>query len=184
MDQIALLSVPAARMHRRASGRRALSTIAVLVLGLVGATGLADALTAPSTTAALVGSHGTAVYAVSAPAAALLPKAARASAAGRTEGPSGGAAVLAVNGGVRASAPPSTPALSHGALVEETGAITEVVPGADIQADTTALMNVATAYGGFVASTQTQTASPGSPAQSTVTLQVPEPGFDQVHNAK
>jgi len=47
----------------------------------------------------------------------------------------------------------------------------------------TALMNLVTAYGGFVASTQTQTASPGSPAQSTVTLQVPEASFDQVLNA-
>jgi hypothetical protein len=90
---------------------------------------------------------------------------------------------LAVNGKAPATAPPSVPAVAQGTLIEETGAITEVVPGADIQSDTTALMNMATAYGGFVASTQTQSASAGSPAQSTVTLQVPEGSFDQVLNA-
>ncbi|MGA3221916.1 MAG: DUF4349 domain-containing protein [Acidimicrobiales bacterium] len=164
------------------NGRRALSAAAVLVVGLVGATGLADALAAHGTTVTRSGSHATAVYAVAAPAAAALPRSLRASVAGGATGFSGGTG-LAVNGEAQASAAPATPAVAQSALIEETGAISVVVRGADIQTDTTELMNVATAYGGFVASTQTQTASPGSPAQSTVTLQVPEASFDQVLNA-
>ena len=150
----------------------------MLIVGLVGATGLADGLATHSTTPTRPVSQGPAVYAVSAPMPAASPRSLRASGAGGSAGLSGGLRP-AVNGEAQAS----TQAVDQGALIEETGTITEVVPGPDVQSDTTALMSLATAYGGFVASTQTQTASPGSPAQSTVTLQVPETGFDQVLNA-
>jgi hypothetical protein len=156
-------------MHWEVSGRRALGAAAVLVVGLMGATGLADGLAAHGTPAARSGSPGTASYTLGAPAAAALPRSLRAAAAGGSAGFGAGPG-------------PAGNGAAQGALIEETGAITEVVPGADIQSDTTALMNVATAYGGFVASTQTQSAAPGSPAQSTVTLQVPEARFDQVLN--
>ena len=187
MDHIAPLPVPAAPTHWDVTGRRALCAGAVLVVGLVGATGLAGAVATRGTTATLSGSqssgsHGTALYAVGAPAAAALPRSFRASVVGGTAGLSGGAGPV-VNGGAQASALPSASAADGGPLIEETGAITDVVPGADVQSDTTAVMNLVAAYGGFVASTQTQTASPGSPAQSTVTLQVPEASFDQVLNS-
>lgn len=186
MDHTAPLPIPAAPLHWGMNGRRALCAGAVLVVGLVGATGLAGTLATRGTAAPISGSqssssHGTALYSVGAPAEAALPRSFRGTAASgsadfSTAGP-------VVNGGARVPAPPSASAAGGGALIEETGAITEIVPGADIQSDTTAVMDLVVAYNGFVASTQTQTASPGSPGQSTVTLQVPEASFDQVLNA-
>ena len=75
---------------------------------------------------------------------------------------------------------PSATIGSQAAKIEETGGITLVVPGARIQPDLSRLATLAVASGGFVASTQTQSAEPGSPAQGTITLQVPETGFDAV----
>ena len=177
---------PFARTRKRVrldvNGRKALGAAAVVVLGLVGATGLAGALATHDSAGAGPGIHGADVYAVSARAPTFLPRSLRASVAGSATGSAGGPG-LAVNGGPRGTALPSTSPAAQGALIEETGAITVVVPQARIQPDATALMNLATAYGGFVASTQAQTASPGSPAQSTVTLQVPEASFGQVLNA-
>ena len=79
----------------------------------------------------------------------------------------------------------STPALPPGTTgqstrIEETGAITLVVPGAQIQTDINRVMAVATGDGGFVASTESQSAAPGSPAQGTVTLDIPDANFDNV----
>jgi len=67
-------------------------------------------------------------------------------------------------------------------LIEETGALTVVVPARQIEADVGSLMGLATGSGGFVASTSTQSAEPGSPAQAVVTLQVPVASFDNVVN--
>ncbi len=79
----------------------------------------------------------------------------------------------------------TSPALPPGATgqsarIEETGTITLVVPGAQIQAGINRVIAVATGNGGFVASTESESAAPGSPAQGTVTLDVPEANFDNV----
>jgi Domain of unknown function (DUF4349) len=66
------------------------------------------------------------------------------------------------------------------AKIEETGGLTLVVPGAQIQPDLSRVAALAVANGGFVAGTQTQSASPGTPAQGTITLQVPEADFNAV----
>ena len=58
--------------------------------------------------------------------------------------------------------------------------MTLVLPGPQIQGDVGRLMSLAATFGGFVASTSTQSALPGSPAQATVTLQVPYPSFATV----
>jgi hypothetical protein len=64
--------------------------------------------------------------------------------------------------------------------IEETGGITLVVPNAQIQPDLSRVATLAVANGGFVASTQTQSSAPGTPAQGTITLQVPEASFNSV----
>ena len=66
------------------------------------------------------------------------------------------------------------------AKIEETGGLTLVVPGAQIQADLSRVATLAVASGGFVASTQTQSAAPGTAAQGTMTLQIPEASFNGV----
>lgn len=75
---------------------------------------------------------------------------------------------------------PTSAGVGQPPRIEETGGITLVVPGARIQPDLTRVATLAVASGGFVASTQTQSASPGSPAQGTITLQVPEASFNTV----
>jgi hypothetical protein len=57
--------------------------------------------------------------------------------------------------------------------VRETGNATVVVAARSLQRDLQALATLATADGGFVASTTTQAAAAGSPAQGTVVLEVP-----------
>jgi hypothetical protein len=61
--------------------------------------------------------------------------------------------------------------------VKESGAVTVIVPGSRIPYDVDRLMALALGDGGFVASTETQSATAGSPAQGTVTLQVPQASF-------
>jgi hypothetical protein len=163
MDQIAPLPLPDARNHWDVSGRQVLGAAAVLVFGLAGATGLVGGLAGHGTVATRPGPAGVAPYAFSARAATSLSRSAPFP---LTAGPAGSGS--------------SPGGAAQGALIEQTGAITVVVPGADIQSDTTALMTVATANGGFVSGTQAEMGPPGSPAQSTVTLQVPEASFDQV----
>lgn len=63
------------------------------------------------------------------------------------------------------------------ARIDETGSITVLTPGSQVQPDVARLTALAIGDGGFVASTVTQSASPGSPAQATVTLQVPDASF-------
>lgn len=62
--------------------------------------------------------------------------------------------------------------------IEKTGSLTLVVAGNRINTDLSRLMSLATADGGFVESSGTQSASPGSPAQATATLQVPVNNFE------
>jgi hypothetical protein len=69
-------------------------------------------------------------------------------------------------------------ATGQSARIEETGGLDLLVPETDISPDIGRLTALAAAYGGFVAATETQSASPGSPAEGTVTLQVPEASFD------
>jgi hypothetical protein len=108
----------------------------------------------------------------------VVPMAARAS----TFAASGIALPPAAGGATGAAAGGQVQAVENGqpARVEETGAVTLLVPGPQIQADIGQLMTMAVANGGFVASTATQSATPGAPAQGTVTLQVPEASFDVV----
>ena len=152
--------VPAHRAWRYAS---------FLFLVFVGAAGLVGALQA--------GAKGGAPARHQVVSPLWAPSALRAStfAAGAALAPAAGAPARSAAGG-------QVPASENGepARVEETGAVTLLVPGRQIQADISQLMSMAVANGGFVASTTTQSASPGAPAQGTVTLQVPEASFDVV----
>ena len=154
------------------SGRAALGAL-VLVLVLVGASGLAATVGSGATHQPTPGSAA-ADHAFA--GAALPPVAAERlgafSAAGQPVSTGAKSA--------QAGPAPSATIGSQAAKIEETGGITLVVPGAKIQPDLSRLATLAVASGGFVASTQTQSAEPGSPAQGTITLQVPETGFDAV----
>ena len=150
---------------------------AVLFLAVVGSAGMVAAMEAPSTPAtgrampvhgrvwmkAAVPSRAAATYAVSNDGRAPLEETALAASPPTT---------VAIDGRGQSSTASGQPA-----RIEETGSITVVVPGNVIQADVDKLMAVAAGDGGFVASTQTQSAVPGSPAQGTVTLQVPYANF-------
>jgi hypothetical protein len=145
----------------------------VLVFAIVGASGLAATVgsgSAPRAAAVSAGVDHTAVGAALPPVAA--ERLGAFSAAGQA---TNGAAKSAVAGLV-----PSSTIAGQSAKIEETGGITLVVPAARIQPDLSRVGALATASGGFVASTQTQSAAPGMPAQGTITLQVPENSFNAV----
>jgi hypothetical protein len=117
--------------------------------------------------------HGLARPALNAATFGVAASVARAGAPGGTSGspvhPSAGAL-------------PALPAGTTGqsARVEETGGLDLVVRGSQIEPDLGRLTALVGAYGGFVAGTQTQSVSAGSPAQGTVELQVPEANFAAV----
>ena len=164
------LTVP--RPRPISSSRLALGAL-VVVLAIVGASGLAATIgsgVSPRTTA------GTARADHAAVGKALLPPVA----AERLGAFS--AAGQATNSAKSAAAGPvsSSTIAGQSAKIEETGGITLVVPAARIQPDLSRVATLATASGGFVASTQTQSAAPGTPAQGTITLQVPEASFNAV----
>jgi Domain of unknown function (DUF4349) len=145
----------------------------VLALALVGASGLA------ATVGGGGGSRSAPVYqaAHSAANAAALP-------AATPERLGAFSAVGQPVGEVAKSteAAPAQPSVVTGqpAKVEETGGITLVIPAAQIEPDLSRVATLAVASGGFVASTQTQSAAPGTPAQGTITVQVPEGSFNGV----
>lgn len=151
----------------------------VVLLGLVGASGLATAI------GGTAGGHGTAT--------AVQPaRAGNLSRAPVSEGVTAHEPFSSVDKSASASAgnlsvtarpvspPPASGTSGQATKIEETGGITLVVKGAKIQSDLNRLAQLATADGGFVSNTQTQSAFPGSPAQGTITLQVPEANFDAV----
>jgi predicted component of type VI protein secretion system len=143
----------------------------LLVLGLVGAAGLATSLPGRSpvaTGSATAPAHQPLVEGAALPQARFGVSSSSGASLGQTAKSTSGLSAL----------PPGTAGQS--ARIEETGAITLVVPGPRIQADLNRVMAVATGNGGFVASTESQSAMPGSPAQGTVTLDVPEANFDNV----
>jgi hypothetical protein len=153
-------------------------TAGLLLLGLVGAAGLAGSLQSGDRAA-----NGLAHV----PARQPVPEAAGAVAPGARLGMKSFSAASIGSGNTSGSAnsasgqaalPPG--ATGQPARIEETGAITLVVAGSLIQGDINRVMAVATGNGGFVASTQSQSAAPGSPAQGTVTLDIPEANFDNV----
>jgi len=146
----------------------------ILLLGMVGAAGLAGAVGGRVSKAegrAYQADHSAGAVPASAPSPAV-ERLGMFSGAGQ---PMSGAAKSLATG-------PASPSVGTGQpdRIEETGGITMVVPGAQIQPDISRVMALAVASGGFVASTQTQSASPGNPAQGTVTLQVPEASFGAV----
>jgi hypothetical protein len=152
---------------------RLVPALAVLVVALVGVTGLTAAVTSIGSAGATAsGATGTA----SGPAVrAAAPKAFMSIPEAQTGGRFGPGPVTPAN--------PTNPTNGGGgqpARIEETGAITVLVRGAQIQADVDRLTSLAVGSGGFVASTSTQSAMPGSPAQGTVTLQVPVGNFGTV----
>ncbi len=174
------LAVPGGRP---VSAARVALVLFVLGLGLAGASGLAATVGGGSSNGVSPGYQ----VAHSAATGAVLPPV-----AAERLGAFGAAATPANAGAVSATAKsaipkssilgPGQPSATAGqpAKVEETGGITLVVPSARIQADLSRVATLATASGGFVASTQTQSAAPGAPAQGTITLQVPESSFNTV----
>jgi len=183
------LSIAIPRSQAISSGRVVLALL-VVMLGLVGASGLAataggGAGSTPTPAAgagqSIAGAANGAVLPAAAPgrlgSARLGPERAGAESLG-VVAPAGQPAY----GGAKSAAAPAQPSLVTGqsAKIEETGGITLVIPGAQIQADLSRVSALAVANGGFVASTQTQSSAPGTPAQGTVTLQVPEADFNAV----
>ncbi len=81
---------------------------------------------------------------------------------------------------------PTTPALPSGAVgqsarIEQTGSLGLTVGRGDLNRTVTQLTNLAGAYGGFVANSQTQSgAASGGPPSGSVTLQVPVGNFATV----
>ncbi|HZU79904.1 MAG TPA: DUF4349 domain-containing protein [Acidimicrobiales bacterium] len=88
------------------------------------------------------------------------------------------------SGGGSAGGPgaPSLPpgATGQSARIEETGSLTLLVARSAIGPDIAKLGNLALANGGFVASSGTASSGEGSPAQGSITLQVPQPAFAAV----
>lgn len=117
--------------------------------------------------------HGLAKSALNPATFSVATSAARAAAPGGTSG----SPVHQSAGGL-----PALPAGTTGqsARVEETGGLDLAVHSSQIEPDIGRLTDLVAAYGGFVAGTQTQSASAGSPAQGTVELQVPEASFAAV----
>ena len=147
----------------------------LLVLALVGAAGLAGSLQGRQP-AASGPAHVPAGQPLPEAAGALTPEA-RLGMKSFSAASVGGSGSTSSASGLPASPPGAT---GQSARIEETGAITLVVAGSEIQTDINRVMAVATGNGGFVASTESQVATPGSPAQGTVTLDVPEANFDNV----
>jgi Domain of unknown function (DUF4349) len=167
---------------------RAGRALAVLVVALVAATGIAgtlrnsrgasDAATPAAGGRALplespVALHGLAKSALNAATFSVAASPARAAAPGETGG-------VATNQSAGALNPLPAGTIGQSARVEETGGLDLVVRGSQIEPDIGRLTALVAAYGGFVAGTQTQSASPGNPAQGTVELQVPEASFATV----
>jgi Domain of unknown function (DUF4349) len=180
-------------MSLAVSGPRPLSwvrlapALLVVLLGLVGASGLAATVGggAPTTSApAYQVDHSASAGAAFPPVAAerlgaFSAQAVPASSAKSVQSAPGQSPGTTTSG-TTASGTTASGITGQSAKVEETGGITLVVPGAQIQPDLSRLSTLAVADGGFVAGTQTQSAAPGTPAQGTITLQVPEASFNAV----
>ncbi len=159
---------------------RALVAGAALVLAVAGAAGLVGSLAhvehAHRPRAATLGQSGGAQ-------AGVAHRPAKSPSFGPLSRPIGmpsaaRAAEPAAAGPAKAAAPGATSSAGTAAVgqrIEETGTLTVIVPKADIQPDIGRLMALAEGLGGFVASTETQSASPG--AQRSVTLDVPVASF-------
>ena len=163
----------------------------MLALLLVGTAGLVGALGHRATT---TGSqerqspHGASALPATPPSTDAGGFAVSASSAGGASGAASSGAAGSASGTASANSSaggatlPALPADATGqsARIEETGSLTLLVPGSDVESDLSRLTTLAIASGGFVASTQTTSAEPGSPAEGVVTLQVPEPDFGTV----
>ena len=105
-----------------------------------------------------------------------------------THSPSSGSSFAGASAGrpalepVNASSTSGTSAIAAAdvaqARVQKTGSMVVIMPAARLQAGLTDLMSLATADGGFVLSSGTQSAGNGSPAQATATLDVPVAAFE------
>jgi hypothetical protein len=99
------------------------------------------------------------------------------------------------SGSTGSSTPSSAPALSSGSVnqsakIEATGSVDLTIARGKLQSALTTLTAMATADGGFVASTQSQLGAPApgsggkgssaSPSSGTIVLQVPEPTFESM----
>jgi Domain of unknown function (DUF4349) len=148
--------------------------VLVLFLVLIGTAGLAGAL--PGRPRAATGaSHGRQRLSLLAPSGAADIRAAT------TFGAATAPQVPANKAGSGANGPALPAGLTgQSAKIEENGSITLVVAGKQIQADLSRVMTIAVSNGGFVSGTDTQSAMPGTPAQGTVTLDVPEASFGTV----
>lgn len=157
-------STEAGDQPRTAGRYRATGAVAGLVILAAGAAGLVSSLQRVGPTSTVGGST-------------------RGIAAQPTHGQAG-EPIAARSSFAASGAPASAEKVSSGASgaafgerIEESGNLTVVVPAAQIQPDMGRLMALAQGFGGFVASTDTQSASPGSPAQGSVTLDVPVGSF-------
>ena len=186
---------------RGTARRRLWAGAAVFALGIIGVSGLVGALSQAGHGTGAATSAGPAASAGAIQDATLGPpahgyavnlnteKLATTQAAGAAGAEAMRAASVPARGLPSSPPRPSQPAhvgqataasLGQSALIEQTGAVTVIVPLKRIQTDVNQLTALATASGGFVASTSTQSAGPGFPAEGTVTLQVPVATFGNV----
>jgi hypothetical protein len=201
-------AVQARRLTRTMRAHRVLTVAACLVLAVAIAGGV-GALTArnqsPGVSSLAVGRHSIApIPTTTVPASGKFAVPAAGGSSGSPTGPANNFSVNATAGGqlatgansghstqgaASASAPstatstPSTSPLPQGlstsARIEQTGSLTLTVPKGAFAKTMTELTFLATAYNGFVASTQSQSSS-GPGASGSITLQVPVTSFSAV----
>jgi hypothetical protein len=176
--------VPPSRLAavvRRGGRTRALSVAAVVILvaggialsavALKGSHGGTSSAASSATAAVATGNHEAAGPAVAPYGPAKGANTSTAPADGRNSTSTG------TSGPLTGSTLPQ--GLSQSAKVEATGSVDLTIPDGKLESVLTTLTAMATADGGFVASSQAQIAAggPGSTSSGTIVLQVPEPTF-------
>jgi hypothetical protein len=170
-------SDPGEARQRRRPSRRVLG-LAAAVTAVLGIALGAFATLGGAPSSNLAAPNTRRIAAGRAPSATPAPNVHSSGSGGIEYGPLAGTATVS---------PPSTPTLPTGAVgqssdVEETGEVDLTVGQGQLEPVLTRLSNLATAQGGFVASTQVQAggASASPPSSGSITLQVPEASFGSV----
>ncbi|HEY1651172.1 MAG TPA: DUF4349 domain-containing protein [Acidimicrobiales bacterium] len=183
------------RLAAMAGRHRVLSAAACLVVALVLAGAIAAAVRAPSTPTVTSGLKAARLPATHAGSAVpltttTLPGAAAqgpafGSSTNASAGTSAGGATGGAPSGSATTNAPNTPALPSGSVgqpakIEQTGTLGLTVGRGAVVRTMSRLNGLAGDYGGFVANSQTQSASGGNAASGTITLQVPVDNFTTV----
>ena len=174
----------AATAHRHPV--RAVAACLVLTLVVAGAVGAVVRSTSPApvVTSALPHGASTNTVAPGVPTTTIPGKAALGAPAFGTQGNSRAQGIAGAAAGIPSTTPTTAPPLPRGAVgqpakIEQTGTLGLSVRRGALHRTMTQLSALATAYGGFVASSQTQAGQgTGGAPYGSVTMQVPVDNFD------